>query len=435
LTLTRYCDALCLGASNPVPLLVESHRLKPTSILCADWGKEAHKRAVFVADVNDKPIVRRVLRQEWTFAAVMKEAELLASTGPVLVALDVPLGVPSGFLDTVRSSGVGALTSFLDLLLATASWPRFFDASQHPRDWGVHRPFFAVPAGDGGLTSYLDAAKQLDVTSLLRRIDAQTGAKPVFVTAGIPGSVGSSARDVWMALRHLLQQPRSFAVWPFEGSVDALLSARGIVLGETYPRAAYATALTDGPPGSRPRLMVAKTDSRHRHAAIEQLLAQRWVRFNGVQFDGLDDARQNEDDFDACITAAALLRCVLEDLPLAPPLDASIAAEGGILGSGSINLNLREATFKPTAQPSPGFSPPPARPVLRSAVVAPRPGSGAREFTCPIPGCNTVFRGSRGGWDGHVGSLRLHPSWRQELTDPEDRRHQFRIEFPEFFRR
>lgn len=133
------------------------------------------------------------------------------------------------------------------------------------------------------------------------------------------------------------------------------------------------------------------------------------------------------------ITAAALLRCVLKGLPLAPLPDAASAEEGGILGCGSINLNLREATFQPAAQPSPGFSPPPARPVLRSEVGAPRPASGAKEFTRPIPGCNTVFRGSRGGWDGHVGSLRLHPSWRPELADPEGRRHQFRIEFPEFF--
>ena len=99
-------------------------------------------------------------------------------------------------------------------------------------------------------------------------------------------------------------------------------------LGEMYPRAAYATALMDGPIVDRPRLMVAKTDARIRHEAIEQLLAMGWVRQHEVHFDGLEWARDSEDDFDACITAAALLRCVLEGLPFSQRLDASSPAEG-----------------------------------------------------------------------------------------------------------
>lgn len=331
------------------PNLVESAQMKPAFILCADWGKEMRKRAVFVADTSGR-VVRRVARHEWTFDALLVEARRHASAGPVLIAMDVPFGVPSGYLDAARTERSDAPRSFLDLLRATANWPRFFDPSQRAEDWDVRRPFFAVPPGAGGLTSYLDAARQRGVPNLFRRIDTQTGAKPVFVKAGIPGSVGSSARDVWMALKPLLEQQRDFAVWPFEGDLDELLSTHGIVLGETYPRAAYATALTDGTPATRARLKLTKTDGRHRHAAIDKLLAQHWVRHNNVQFDGLDEARQNEDDFDACITAAALLRCVLEELPLAPPRDALATVEGGILGSGSISLDLRELTFRLPAE-------------------------------------------------------------------------------------
>lgn len=61
--------------------------------------------------------------------------------------------------------------------------------------------------------------------------------------------------------------------------------------------------------------------------------------------ENLLEAENNEDDFDACITAAALLRCELERSPLYAPRLASDRAEGGILGTGSVNLNLGARTF------------------------------------------------------------------------------------------
>jgi len=50
-----------------------------------------------------------------------------------------------------------------------------------------------------------------------------------------------------------------------------------------------------------------------------------------------------EDAFDAGTTAAALLRMVLEGLPPHAPVDR--LAEGGILGTGSVHLDLPEARF------------------------------------------------------------------------------------------
>ena len=79
-----------------------------------------------------------------------------------------------------------------------------------------------------------------------------------------------------------------------------------------YPRAAYATALLDAPPTSRAPLVVAKTDAGVRREAIAALRSAHWVRSLGVELRDLAQAEANEDDFDACVTAAALLRCVLE---------------------------------------------------------------------------------------------------------------------------
>jgi hypothetical protein len=235
-----------------------------------------------------------------------------------------------------------------------------------------------------------------------------------------------------MALRDLLEQPRTFAMWPFEGELDTLVGSRGTTVAEMYPRAAYATALIDGPPHCRPRLAIAKTDRGMRQAALEQLEGMRWVRYGKVRFEGLDCALDNEDDFDACVTAAALLRCVIEELPFTEPLDSAAGAEGGILGSGSVNLDLPETTYR-AARPS--------TPVLPAQVQNTSAAQShpcvhdvvGRQFACPIPGCSKVFVGSRGGWDGHVGAVRQHPSWHRDVMNPEERRHLFRREFPTFF--
>ena len=61
-------------------------------------------------------------------------------------------------------------------------------------------------------------------------------------------------------------------------------------------------------------------------------------------------------------------------------------------------------------------------------------GDRLKNFPCPIPGCQTVFPGYPNGWDGHVGSPRLHPDWHPELSTPEERRAQFKREFATWFR-
>jgi hypothetical protein len=55
-------------------------------------------------------------------------------------------------------------------------------------------------------------------------------------------------------------------------------------------------------------------------------------------------------------------------------------------------------------------------------------------FKCPIPGCDKVYLNMRGGWDSHVGSIRMHPGWHPELTTAEGRKRHYEIEFPDFFR-
>jgi hypothetical protein len=316
----------------------------------------------------------------------------------------------------------------LDFLRRAFLTPNFFDATNVAAAWKIQQPFFSVPGGNGGLTSYLNAAAKEGV-DLYRRLDKKTKAKTLFAKCGIPGSVGNATCSLWQEMGPLLlKDDDSFRVWPFEGDLMTLLKSSSIVLGEIYPRAAYSTALLDVPAESRPRLSLAKTDANVRRSAIEALKVTEWVREHGVRIDDLNYAQSNEDDFDACITAAALLRCELEREPFCGPWLEIDRIEGGMLGTGSMNLGLTERIFAKQSK----VERTPKQPNHNSTMSVVHSRT-AKTFRCPIAGCDKVYIRTRGGWDAPVGSLRIHPLWRSELISAEERKAQFAIEFPDFF--
>jgi hypothetical protein len=340
--------------------------------------------------------------------------------GSVLCAFDVPLGVPKGYLAAFAKSSKRQAIHFLQFLRESAKLPEFFRSVQRAQEWSIQRPFFSVPGGDGALNAFRNQARKLGIDELDRQIDKVTGAKPVFVTSGIPGSVGSAAIALWCELIPLLSKERPFRVWPFEGKLPELLAAGAVIVGEIYPGATYAAALAEAIPS--PRIRVAKTRIGVRRTALRTLEAMPWVKNLGIKLDNLEHAEQSEDDFDACLTAAGLLRCVLQGLPLDAIQDHVAMAEGGMLGAGTIDFSQAPRVFR-----GDGVQPKP-RPIQRTPVPAER-----RAFPCPIPGCDRIFKDSRGGWDGHVGSLRQHPDWRPEVRAASQRHQAFRLEFPEFF--
>ncbi len=399
-----------------------------SAILCADWAKHPRRRAVYVADVRRRT-VRRLAPDgpnngapSWSLSAVLKKAARLADHGAVLATFDAPLGVPASYLEAAaQAPSLGRPTTFLELVQRTHATSSFFEGTADAAEWRVERPFFAVPAEEGGLDSYRRAAHSHGV-DLYRAIDRATGAKTLFAKSGIPGAVGSAACALWQELGRLLTKPRFFKVWPFEGDLRALLALTPIVVAEMYPRAAYATALLDLPIASRYRLTVPKTDSDIRTAAIAALQATKWVDLHKVTIEDLDPTRSSEDDFDACLTAAAMLRCSLEGILLGTAVKASSRAEGAMLGTGSVNLELPERLFGGGRR----------RGNRRHDAVVVQ--ADAVTFLCPIAGCRKVFAKTRGGWDGHVGSSRVHPRWHPELLATPERKRQFKFEFPEFFR-
>ena len=166
------------------------------AIICADWGKEPPKRAVYVADLAART-VSRIERGAWSYATVIEEAQERAVAGPVLATFDAPFGVPISYLTAAaREWELHPDITFLDVLKVAVTRMDFFEVTATEAEWSISRPFFAVPAGERGRNRYKHAAADKGV-ELSRHIDRKTGAKPV---CGIPGSVGSAAADLWRSL-------------------------------------------------------------------------------------------------------------------------------------------------------------------------------------------------------------------------------------------
>lgn len=59
-----------------------------------------------------------------------------------------------------------------------------------------------------------------------------------------------------------------------------------------------------------------------------------------------------------------------------------------------------------------------------------KPPPPKKSYSCPIPGCTKLFIETRGGWDSHVASFKMHPKWKPDITDGDERKKLFREEFP-----
>ena len=411
----------------------------------ADWSKDRRKRSVHVADLRS----RRIWREEsddWNLQTLLKRASELALRGSVLVGIDAVIGVPAAYWRRVQEApcwgGSSPPTGFIDWLSRLDAGSGFFEPVRDPASWRVDRPFFRVPrVRDGGLRAFTTMFED----GFRRKIDGRTGANPVFAMSGIPGTVGSGTASLWMELIPRLAATREFAVWPFEGELSRLLSHRGIVLAEIYPGLAYGVVLAGEIPTRR--LRVAKTQSDLRNHVCDLLQAMSWVREAGVHLGDLAPARADEDAFDSHLTAAAVLRGSIERGPLCEPRWIERVAEGAMLLAGPVDLTAPSRTL--TASPSvrSGASrrrqaalrrehaDRAAQPFIPQVSSKPVASAGRLAYPCPIPGCSKIFRHTRGGWDSHVASLRKHPDWHPRLSDPDDRKRRFRVEFGRWFQR
>lgn len=305
----------------------------PGAFISADWSKDERKRSVHVAMPRTR-CIRRARSTARSLSALLRLArELKEEVGPVLLGMDLALGVPAGYWRMARREAADGRPPrhFLDWLAVLDPESDFFREVRSPEDWRPGRPLFAVQPGEGGKTEFT----QKVAGDMLRRIDEATGAKPLFAVSGMPGTVGSATRALWKELIPLLKESdRDFAVWPFEGALPALLADKRIVLAETYPGLAYAAAVAEHLPTGRMR--IAKTKREAREHFCDRLAKAPWVREHDVCLGDLGPARANDDAFDSHVTAAAVLRCLLEGRALCDAEWIDAEAEGAMLLAGPV---------------------------------------------------------------------------------------------------
>ena len=372
-------------------------------IIAVDWGKDARKRSAYISDLRARRINR--LPFDGRLSYLLDHA--ISLQGPVLIGIDAAIGFPAADWKSLTQKKEIRVRSFPDFLLGDTLLPDFFDPVHAPGDWSPQRPFIRPPPGRWSLKAFEAASNG----GFYRLVDRRLKAQPIFVTSGIPGSVGSGTRALWQELREL-HVGFSFRIWPFHGAINELLRNEQPVIAEIYPKACYGIALSENLPA--PLLPISKTRRPARQSAIERLLASSWTSREQITIDDLDKAIDNEDDFDAMISAVALTRLFLERAPLEDADDIESRIEGGVLGAASLS-------DKTAALPK------------SHAIKGQHTKLAGQAHRCPIPGCDHVFRKGRSGWDAHVASVRQHPDWYPDIRDATRRKELFRMEFPDWF--
>ncbi len=292
------------------------------NIIAVDWGKRPEKRAACRADLAERRVSR--LAFDGSLSSLVDRAAFLSP--PVLLGIDAAIGFPKAAWEKLAAAVGIRPAHFVDFLLGPSLPADFFEPVATPDAWTPRRPFIRPPRGPWSLRAFVDASGD----GIHRRVDRRLNGNPPFVTSGLPGSVGSGTRALWQELI-ALGRGSPVRVWPFHGPLEPLLREGAPVLAEIYPKACYGIALAAALPA--PLRSIAKTRKPARREALAELRASAWVSNNGVLLEDLDAAESNEDAFDAFISAAALMRAVLENAPLEHPEDAASTAEGGILAA------------------------------------------------------------------------------------------------------
>lgn len=378
------------------------------NIIAVDWSKHRNKRSAYISNVQERTV--RPLPFDGSLEQLLELAATL--TGGTVIGIDAAIGMPAATWEQLTTSIETQPAHFLQYLKSLRADSRFFTPVDNPADWRPNRPFIAPKPGKWSRLAYEKAS----LGGIHRNIDRVLKANPVFVMRGIPGSVGSGTHSLWRELIGLHASHR-FSVWPFDGTLETLVNAEKPVIAEIYPKACYGIAINPTLPA--PLRSIAKTKTAARKKVIAELLAAQWIERERFQIQGIDNALASEDDFDALLSVLALTRLVLEKAAFESDATTDSIAEGGVLGAANVELRKKKGRRQKRQDTRENH-------LLKQAKPP-------KAYPCPIPGCNKVFHGSRGGWDGHVGSARLHPSWHPSVTDLAERRARFRAQFGKWF--
>jgi len=307
--------------------------LLPSVVAHADWGCDPRKRQVAVARLagGRYQVVSLSRAPGGSHGQTDLFDELAAGSraGAALVGFDFTIGLPRAYAAAV---GVDSFPRFLGQIGA-GPWRHFDQVAASPEEISLHRPFYPRRPG-GTRREHLYAGLGLSASALRRRADG-SDAETLFWTLGRK-QAGKASLNGWRLLRDARARGTGMALWPFDGSLPALLAGPAeFVVAEAYPRQFYRQI------GAPPRQRWSKRRRGDRLECVPALLA--WAQALGASFAapiarrvgaGLADGPAGEDEFDAVVGVLGMIAVVTGAIPAGAPDDdpAVLATEGWILG-------------------------------------------------------------------------------------------------------
>lgn len=240
-------------------------------------------------------------------------AALLAEGVPVVLGLDLPLGLPRGHAATRREA------DFPAFLRGLTGSPDFFLVSPTLATVGPERPFYPA-RGLRGMTRAAHAAALglAGPAALNRWCDLATPERPagapLFWTLGAnqTGKAAISAWRDWLAPALSVGAP--LRLWPFQGGLHALLAPGRAVLAEVYPAEALRH-LGLRLSGSKRVPEVRRAAAPELRAALARLRVRAGAPLRRAIEEGFGADAPGEDRFDSLLG----LLCVVAVLDGARP--------------------------------------------------------------------------------------------------------------------
>lgn len=326
----------------------------PTTVLHADWSTNPGKRWVAKATLEDGQYRAHEPELVGEVSTMIDRLRRPGRSGPELVGLDLPLGIPVAYAKNAR------IEDFPSWLRKSGAreWAGLYAVAESPEQVGLGRPFYPKSPFPKGSKSQRHLVEGLDLPSkeaLLRECDRLTGASPLFWCVG-PKAVGKAAISGWRDLLiPALRSPElGTLVWPFAGELPELLEPGRTVLAETYPAELSKHLGVEAKP---------KTSREARRDQAGKLLG--WADGAAVDLtpgmraaikDGFGPSAAGEDPFDATVGLFGMLNVVLGYRAAGAPTGETVRKlEGWMLGLAEpASANEQETRIFAGDPPFPG---------------------------------------------------------------------------------
>jgi hypothetical protein len=300
----------------------------------ADWSIDPRKCWITIARRTASGWALTAPEPVGDPATLPERLLLLAGGGPVVLGVDLPVGLPRAY------AAVRPETDFLAFLRGIAAMPDFFRVCATLEDIRVERPFYPA-RGVAGMTrlSHALALGLADAASLSRACDRATAERPagapLFWTLGANQS-GKAAISAWQSLILPSMSIGRLRVWPFEGPLLSLLAPGSVALAETYPAEALRH-LGLRLRGSKRRQADRVAIAGGLLAAMGRLGAVPNTGMLRAVHDGFGAEAVGEDRFDSVLGVLAVLNVLAGHRPDSAPDDPWIRRwEGWVLGQTAL---------------------------------------------------------------------------------------------------